>query len=233
MVRILQYYYYSAACLLVRIILAYLAGMTSSIRATELDLQCNHDQIVCPLQNITCQCVVEGTEPTLVWKLQSSIVAQFDSNATSFLPPTNFEIISTATAQGNEISSTMSFTAQLQYNLMNTVTMECSDNGTYPLSSSYAYTKKPGPPVIDTVLSLNSSSAVLYWTPPLYNCSLAYPVQVAERNGPLILSNTTNATSLTVTNLETGKVFSFSVASMDAAGRVSDWSEPRFLLLQG
>lgn len=83
------------------------------------------------------------------------------------------------------------------------------------------------------VLALNSSSVYLSWTPPIYNCSLTYLVQVAERDGSVILLNTTNATSLNVATLMTGKVYSFRVASMDAAGRMSDWSEPISLLIQG
>ena len=97
----------------------------------------------------------------------------------------------------------------------------------------FVFLEKPDSPVIDSVLAVNSSVVYLSWIPPLYNCSLTYPVEVAERNGSVVLVDTVNATDLTITTLIIGKVYSFRVASMDAAGRTSNWSEPVFLLIQG
>ena len=43
-----------------------------AVAATARQLQCNHDQLVCPLQNITCQCV--ANQSTIFWNLDSELV---------------------------------------------------------------------------------------------------------------------------------------------------------------
>ena len=131
--------YYTVAVLsdhiAVRMYFYALLGV-STIGATVIDLQCDHDQIVCPLQKIIYHCVVEGTEQTLVWKLESHTVAHVDSNGTIILSSTNSDIMATAMIQDNTISSTLSFTAQFQYNLLRT---GCFDNGANSLNCSYAF----------------------------------------------------------------------------------------------
>ena len=92
----------------------------------------------------------------------------------------------------------------------------------------------PGPPVIDMVMALNSSSASLSWTPPPYNCSLSYILRVVDEETVLVSSLcSTESTATNVTTLNIGKTYSFRVASVDAAERISNWSQPVLLAMQG
>lgn len=111
----------------------HIIGM-STVHAMVLELQCNHDQTVCPLQNITSRCVVVGKEQALIWKLQSYTVAQIDSNGTITLSSNNSDIVATSEVLDNRTSSSLSFTAQLQYNI---ATIECYDDELNNLSCSY------------------------------------------------------------------------------------------------
>ena len=97
------------------------------------------------------------------------------------------------------------------------------------------HAEPPDLPVIDVVAALNSSSAILSWTPPPHNCSINnYIVEVANEEGVLVISlGSTESTTANVTSLNMGKVYSFRVASVDAAGRMRNWSQPVSLAMQG
>ena len=84
------------------------------------------------------------------------------------------------------------------------------------------------------VMALNNFSASLSWIPPPYNCSLTYIVEVVDEQNVLVVSmNSTELTTMNVTTLNMGKTYSFMVASVDAAERMSNWSQPVLLAMQG
>ena len=223
-----------------------LAAMTVSGMLPEL--QCDQGQLVCPSQNITCQCVVTGTAQTITWRLGLILIAQFNQEGETLISnanyPATFEVLE------NGLSSNVSLPADLK---SDPVTVECLD-ATFK-SSTWSYsifglflevafaiievsnnsnflcnTEKPGPPVINMATALNSSSANISWTPPSYNCSFTYILEIAnEDNVSVSLSDS----SIIVTTLMLGKTYSFRVASVDAAERVSNWSQPVLLAMQG
>ena len=84
------------------------------------------------------------------------------------------------------------------------------------------------------VMALNNFSASLSWTPPPYNCSLKYRLEVVdEENVSVIFLGSANLTRMNVTILNMGKTYSFMVASVDAVERMSNWSQPVSLAMQG
>ena len=84
------------------------------------------------------------------------------------------------------------------------------------------------------VMALNSFSAGLSWTSPPYNCSLNHILRVAdEENVSVVYWGSTESTAMNVTALNVGKTYSFRVASVDAADRMSNWSQPVSLAMQG
>ena len=89
-----------------------------------IELQCNHDQLVCPMQSITCQCVVMGEAQILTWTSQSQVIAQFGAFGQTLIPLTNTAYTVTVEELENEVSSNLSFTAQLYSDL---VTIQCLD----------------------------------------------------------------------------------------------------------
>ena len=89
----------------------------------------------------------------------------------------------------------------------------------------------PDSPVIDMVVALNSSSACLSWAPPPDNCSLNYVLEIVyeENVSVVLLSNN----SIILTTLLAGRNYTFRVASVYAAGNMSNWSQPVSLAMQG
>ena len=85
------------------------------------------------------------------------------------------------------------------------------------------------------VMALNSSSASLSWAPTPYNCSLNnYLLRVAdEENVSIVSLGSAESTTTNVTTLNMGKTYTFRVASVDAADRMSNWSQPVSLAMQG
>ena len=84
------------------------------------------------------------------------------------------------------------------------------------------------------VMALNSFSASLSWTAPPNNCSLNYILEVADdENVSVVTLGSTESTTTNVTTLNMGKTYSFKVASVDAAWRMSNWSQPVSLAMQG
>ena len=83
-------------------------------------------------------------------------------------------------------------------------------------------------------MALNNFSASLSWIPPPYNCSLTYMVESVDEESESVsfLGNTT-FTCITVTTLMVGESYIFRAASVDAADRVSNWSQPVLLVMQG
>ena len=93
----------------------------------------------------------------------------------------------------------------------------------------------PDPPVIDMVVALNSSSASLSWAPPPYDCSLIhYSLEIVDEETTVsaVLLQLSNTSAL-LTTLMVGKKYTFRVASVDAAERMSNWSQPVSLAMQG
>ena len=85
------------------------------------------------------------------------------------------------------------------------------------------------------VTALNTSSAIVSWTRPPHNCLLYnYIVEVTEKENQSVVSlSSTQSTTMNVTTLDIGKTYSFRVASVDAAERMSNWSQPVLLAMQG
>ena len=81
------------------------------------------------------------------------------------------------------------------------------------------------------VMALNSFAAILSWTPPPYNCSLNYSLEIVEEESisVVILSNSITL----VTTLMVGKNYTFRVASVYAADNMSNWSQAVSLAMQG
>ena len=91
------------------------------------ELQCDKDQFVCPavVQNITCQCVVMGTNillRTLFWFVDTDLIGYFDHLGSSVYINPNY----TATVEllENGLSSNLCFPAELQSGIL---TVECED----------------------------------------------------------------------------------------------------------
>ena len=98
------------------------------------------------------------------------------------------------------------------------------------------HAEPPDPPVINKVTAVNSSFAILCRTLPSYNCPISYIVDVADEENISVVSLGTSSTKSTASNITTlniGKTYSFRVASVDAAGRMSNWSQPVSLAMQG
>ena len=217
------------------------------------ELHCDHDQLVCPLQNITCQCAVTAKPLAMAWFVGSKLIVQFDRFGQVVSNNANYN--ATAVVVEERLLSILSFPAKLQ---SGSVTLRCEDAYGQVNTSSYsivgaffenfilpnqsikstAYlpcnTEPPGPPVINMVMALNKFSASLFWTPPPYNCSLNYSLEVVdEQNVSVVFLGSTNLTTINVTTLNMGKNYSFIVASVDAAERMSSWSQPVSLAMQG
>ena len=99
-------------------------------------LQCDHDQLVCPLQNITCQCVVTGPGQAIAWRLNSKIIASFDFLGQCTLTSTNCFFASVAVLESPQgLSSNVSFVAELQ---PGPTTIECRDADAKSYTSLYS-----------------------------------------------------------------------------------------------
>ena len=84
------------------------------------------------------------------------------------------------------------------------------------------------------VMALNNFSASLSWLPPSYNCSLTYVVEVVDgQNVQVVPMNSTESITMNVATLNIGKTYIFMVASVDAAERMSNWSQSVLLAMQG
>ena len=85
------------------------------------------------------------------------------------------------------------------------------------------------------VTALNGFSAALSWTTPPYNCSLNYYLlEISdEENASVVSLDAKESTTTILTTLTMGKMYSFRVASVDAAERMSNWSQPVSLAMQG
>ena len=72
------------------------------------------------------------------------------------------------------------------------------------------------------VMALNNFSVSLSWIPPPYNCSLNYILEVVDKQNVLVVFlGSTNLTTFNVTTLNIEKTYSFMIASVDAAERMS------------
>ena len=104
-------------------------------------MSCNQDHLVCPLQNITCHCVVIGNDhQILTWTTQSQVIVQFSTGGQTIAPPTNTNYTVTVEQSENdngleELSSNLSFVAQLQ---SHPLTIECLDISENFLNFSYS-----------------------------------------------------------------------------------------------
>ena len=103
--------------------MGFLAAM--SIAGISPQLECGHGPLVCPLQNITCQCVVTEEYSGIRWKLRSEIIASFNYVGDCIFPITN---CASATVEilASGLSSNISFVAEL---LPGPLTIECQGGG--------------------------------------------------------------------------------------------------------
>ena len=104
-----------------------------SIAGISPQLECDHGQSVCPLQNITCQCVVTDEYSSLRWKLRSELIAAFDHHGQCTLAETNCSA-ATVEVQASGLASNISFVAELQ---PGPVTIECRGAGITSSSLSF------------------------------------------------------------------------------------------------
>ena len=86
------------------------------------ELQCDHNQLVCPLQNISYPCVVTGTILAMIWRLNSQNIALFNNLRESTF--SNINYFATGKIVQTGLSSNLSFSAELQ---SGPVTLECKD----------------------------------------------------------------------------------------------------------
>ena len=210
-----------------------------AVAGTSPQLQC----VACPSQNITCQCVAHLF---IVWSLDSEFIVVVTNTGEIFGSNASYTV--TVEQLGIGLSSNLSLIA-------GPVTVQCEDfqgvsNWSYrfvgtfleivyfPMCQAIKYTasfscntEPPGPPVINMVTALNNFSARLSSTPPPYNCSLNYILEVAdEENLSVVFWGSTKSTTINVTALNIGKTYSFRVASVDADERMSNWSHAASLI---
>ena len=102
-------------------ITGYLAAMT--VAGIVPQLECNHDQLVCPLQNITCQCVVAEEFSSIRWRLRSELIAAFDHQGECTSLETSCSA-ATVEVLASGLSSNISFVAELQ---PGPLTIECQE----------------------------------------------------------------------------------------------------------
>ena len=83
-------------------------------------------------------------------------------------------------------------------------------------------------------MALDTFSASLSWTPPPYSCPLNYTLEVVdEENVSVVFLDSTELTRMNVATLNMGRTYSFRVASVDVVERMSNWSQPASLAMQG
>ena len=99
------------------------------------ELQCNHDHLVCPLQTITCQCVVTGVLQSIFWEINSEIIAVVVHVGQSVIIQALYPTIATGKLVENGVSSNVSFVAELQFG---PVTIRCIDDTEQSKNSSYS-----------------------------------------------------------------------------------------------
>ena len=96
-------------------------------------LQCDQAQPLCPLQNITCQCVVAGTAQTIFWRVGSEFIVQFNQEGETVFSNTNYS--TTVEVLENGLSSNVSLPAGLK---SDPVTVECLDANVKSSTWSYS-----------------------------------------------------------------------------------------------
>ena len=101
----------------------FFAGMTP-MGKLEGHLQCDHDQLVCSLQNITCQCVMTGQGQVIVWSLNSELIAVFHFHGQCALKSSNRSATVEVLQSPQELLSNVSIVAELQ---PGPIAIECRD----------------------------------------------------------------------------------------------------------
>ena len=83
-------------------------------------------------------------------------------------------------------------------------------------------------------MAVDKFSAILSWTPPPYNCSISnYSLEIVDEENAVSVVSLSNTSTL-VTTLMVGKIYTFRVASVYAAGsNMSNWSQPVSLAMKG
>ena len=115
---------------------SYKVNCPVGMELQEIELQCSGDQLVCPLQSITCQCVVKGDVLIITWKSQSQIITQLEASGHINVPVTKTNFTVTVEGSTNEMSSNLSFTAQLQ---SDATTIKCLNFNENSLNFSYSF----------------------------------------------------------------------------------------------
>ena len=81
------------------------------------ELSCDHDQLTCALQTITCQCVVTETVHGITWRLGSKLIAQFNYLGKGIFSDPNYPATAEVLENG-QLSSNVSFAAELKSDLV-------------------------------------------------------------------------------------------------------------------
>ena len=96
----------------------------------------------------------------------------------------------------------------------------------------------PRAPVDVTASAVLISSVLLSWKPPLTSdpsCPPAtYTISITAANvflDPLVINTTDHATNKTMFDFNQGIEYSFTVAGVDAGGRVGEFSAPSYIVL--
>ena len=93
---------------------------------------------------------------------------------------------------------------------------------------SHAVSSSPSSPLSPEFFPKSLTSAVLSWTPPTESpCIAKYTItltNITEGNASYTYNTSTNATSLTVSDLIQGASYSFTVAGINTVGRVGETS---------
>ena len=192
---------------------------------------------VCLGDTVVFTCVASGTGST-VWRgdkgtvrtlysgKQSDVVDSFTVNVTEINGTT---VVSTATVQTvtlqlNEVS--ISCKANLQGSYI-TLSINIAGNFSLAVFSNISSTYFTGPPDIVnnvTIIPVNSTSAILSWSPGYY-CVVNYTVTVLSSTNNTDQYNTSDNTTSIVINFITGVQYSFIVTAIDIVGRVGPPSQ--------
>ena len=96
------------------------------------------------------------------------------------------------------------------------------------LDNGIIFLDPPSSPLYPKIIAQSISSAVLTWTPPTHLlCVSSYTItliNITEGNTSYTYNTTTNTTYLTVSDLTQGAEYSFTVAGVNAGGRVGNES---------
>ena len=192
---------------------------------------------MCLGDTVVFTCVASGTG-SAVWRgdkgatsvldsdTQSNVV---DSFTVSVLEINGTTVVSTATVQTDTLQlngASISCSANLQGPYI-TQSINIAGNINLAVFSNISSTYITGPPDIVnnvTIIPVNSTSAILSWSPGYY-CVVNYTVTVLSSTNNTDQYNTSDNTTSIVINFITGVQYSFIVIAIDNVGRVGPPSQ--------